>query len=403
MQSYAAYNFNADTPLDRYKKSDLLFLISVILLWGLGIFTLFFTSQNSGIRYFNDSLHYVKRQLISSLAGFIGLLIFTFMNMRFIKKILPVIVFATIILCILTFIPGIGVEKNGARRWIRMPLNFTFQPSDLCKFALVLFLGNMFDKQSQIQNPEEKSVLPSVVGLFVFVGIVVFQKDLSTAVFLMALGLLLFFVSGSKLLWVIPVSPLLLIALATFIGTEEYRVNRIKGFLHPGEGLTTFNYQAIAAKKAICSGGLIGNGIGSGLFRINKIPEVQADYIFAGWVEAFGLIGVVIYFAILIFFAWRGFKISSKCSNRFAAYASFGCVACIVAQSLVNIAVVCGVIPSTGIPLPFFSLGGSSIIVTLTMCGFVLNASRCDDLDESFSANEKVNINEYINVELGDI
>lgn len=403
MQSYSAYNFKADTPLDRYKKSDLLFLVSVILLWGLGIFTLFFTSQYSGAKHFNDPLYYVKRQIICSGVGFVGFLLFSFLNMRFIKKILPVIVFVTIILCILTRVPGIGVEKNGAYRWIRMPFKFTFQPSDLVKFAMVLFLANMFDKQSKILNPEDKSVLPSVVGLFVFAAVVAIQKDLSTTAFILLLGLIMFIVSGAKLLWLLPASPLMAGAIALFIGLNEYRMNRLRGFFHPGEGTTTFNYQSIAAKKAICAGGLIGNGIGSGLYRIHSIPEVQSDYIFAGWAEAFGLIGVIIYFVILFIFAWRGFKIAKQSSNRFVSYASFGFTACIVVQSLLNIAVVCGAVPSTGIPLPFFSLGGSSIIVTLTMCGFIMNASRCDDIDDEYSANEKVNINEYLNVELGDI
>lgn len=404
MQGYNSYNFNADTPLERYKKSDMGFLISIILLWGLGIFTLFFCSQNSGARYFNDSLYYVKRQLICSVVGFVGMLFFAFLNMRLIRKILPWIVIGTLVMCLLTFVPGISEEKNGARRWLKMPLNFTFQPSELVKFSLVLFLANAFDKQEQILDPEEKSVLPSVIGLFVFVCVIFCQKDFSTGVFIFALGILLFIVSGAKMKWILPVSPLVIAGGALLICLEPYRMQRIMGFFRPSEGAATFNYQRIAARKAIASGGLIGNGIGSELFRLNSIPEVQADYIFAGWAEAFGLLGVIVYFVILGFFAWRGFKIAKNCTNRFAAYASLGCVASIVAQSVVNIAVVGGVFPSTGIPLPFFSLGGSSIIVTLTMCGFVLNASRCDDIDDyDVKSNEKININDYISVELGDI
>ncbi len=405
MQDFGTYNFNADTPLERYKKSDMGFLMSIILLWGLGIFTLFFCSQNSGARYFDDSLYYVKRQLICSGVGFAGMLFCAFFNLRLLKKLVPVIVVVTFIMCILVFIPGISEEKNGARRWLKMPLNFTFQPSELVKFVIVLFLAKEFDHQASIENPEEKSVLKSVMGLLLFVGIVVFQKDFSTSVFIFCLGFLMFIVTGAKIRWILPASPLILGAGALFICLEPYRMQRIAGFFNKTDGTSSFNYQTIKAKQAICSGGLIGNGIGSELFRLNSIPEVQADYIFAGWTEAFGLLGVICYFVILGVFAWRGFRIASKCSNRFAAYASFGCVASIVAQSVANIAVVSGVLPSTGIPLPFFSLGGSSIIVTLTMCGFILNASRCDDGDGYLNSDIKKsqNINDYLSIELGDI
>ncbi|MCQ2573803.1 MAG: putative lipid II flippase FtsW [Treponema sp.] len=407
MQGYGTYNFNADTPLERYKKSDMGFLMALILLWGLGIFTLFFCSQNSGVRYFNDSLYYVKRQLICSAVGFVGMMIFSFLNIRIIRKLIPIIVIITLIMCVCTFIPGISEEKNGARRWLKMPMNFTFQPSELVKFVLVIFLANAFDKQHEIEDPDEKSrfLFITLIGFIVFVGVVICQKDFSTGVFILALGLLLYIVSGTKMKWLIPVAPLLLLLGILLVCLEPYRLQRISGFFNRSQGVATYNYQTIKARNAICSGGFIGNGIGSDLFRLNSIPEIQADYIFAGWVEAFGLMGVVIYFVILGVFAWRGFRISSKCNNRFAAYASLGCVASLVAQSIVNIAVVCGVLPSTGIPLPFFSLGGSSIIVSLTMCGFVLNASRCDDIEDDYyiKRNNNQNVNDYLSIELGDI
>ena len=168
-----------------------------------------------------------------------------------------------------------------------------------------------------------------------------------------------------------------------FITSEQYRIDRIIAFLKPDEGIHTFNYQSIAAKRAISAGGAWGSGIGVGLIQSNRIPEVQADYIFAGWAEAMGLFGVAIYFATLGVFAWRGFKTAIVCKNRFASYSAFGFVLMISAQSIVNCAVVCGALPSTGIPLPFFSLGGSSIITTLCMCGFIVNASRINSGNDS--------------------
>jgi cell division protein FtsW len=176
------------------------------------------------------------------------------------------------------------------------------------------------------------------------------------------------------------------------ITSEQYRVERIIGYLNPNEGTSSFNYQVIASKNAVSAGGFWGMGIGRGLSKLDSIPEVQADYIFAGWAEAMGYIGVVLYFVLLVFFAYRGYKTAFKNPDKFSALSTFGCVSAIVLQSLVNTMVVCGLLPTTGINLPFFSLGGTSIIVTLAMCGFIVNASRCEKIDEKNVESDEINI-----------
>ena len=377
------YNFTAQRPSEGYHKCDIGFLVAVLLLWGLGIFTMFFCSQNYAARFFdNDAFYFVKRQLVCSAVGFVLFFIFLFMDMKTMKNAVFYLVIITLVLCALTFIKPLSIEKNGARRWIKMPFNFSFQPSELVKLTLVLYLSSYFDKQFEIENKEDRDVLPCV-GIFIgMVALVLFQKDFSTSFFLTIIGVLLFFVSGSKLKWFFPFMLLALPLLFLIITSEQYRIERIIGFLRPNEGGASFNYQVNAAKNAITAGGIWGAGIGRGLSKLNSIPEVQADYIFAGWSEAMGYVGVVLYFCLLGFFGWRGYRTSFKCPNRFAAYGSFGCVSVILLQSIINCMVVCGLLPSTGIPLPFFSVGGSSIMITLAMCGFVLNASRCDEMDD---------------------
>ncbi|MBQ9494428.1 MAG: cell division protein FtsW [Treponema sp.] len=376
------YVFLADKPIEAYRKSDVGFVACMILLCGIGIFALFVCSQNYAQRMFGNPYYFIKRQLVSIAIGFAGFIIFASLNMKIIRKLIPFIVLGTLVLCVLTFVPGISVERNGARRWLRMPFAFTLQPSEFAKFAVVLFLANLFDKQSRIENPAEKSVLPAVAGFTLFSVVIILQRDFSTGVFVFLIGLIMFFASGAKLTWFFPALLLIIPTVIFLILQEPYRIERIIAFLRPMEGVRTYNYQSIAAKRAISAGGFWGAGIGSGLIWINTIPEVQADYIFAGWTEAMGFFGVIMYFALLCAFAWRGYASSFSCMNRFAALASFGCVTIIVLQSLVNTAVVCGALPTTGIPLPFFSLGGSSIIITLSMCGFVVNASRCTEDEE---------------------
>ena len=375
------FNFFAEKPSSTYRKSDSHFLILVILLWGIGIVTLYFCSMTYGLRFHQNPFHSTQRQLVSSFIGLLFMIFFAVIDIKKLRNILPFIVLGSLFLCILTFIPGIGVERNGARRWIRIPYFSTFQPSEAIKFSMVLYLANLFDKQRNCLE-EERSDFPAVIGLVVFGGIVFAQQDFSTGIFIIGSGLLLFFVSGVKLKMFIPLAGLAIPFFALFILLEPYRVNRIVGFLAPDSYEQTLNWQVNGAKRAIIDGGLFGQGIGTGLTKLGGVPEIQSDYIFAGWAEAMGLFGVAVYIAILSAFAYRVIKISLHCGNYFAALSSFGFGMMIVLQSLVNIGVAGGVLPSTGIPLPFFSSGGSSIIFTLAMCGFILNASRIEEGNE---------------------
>lgn len=372
------YRFLPERSVVSYRKSDTSFIISVILMWGIGIFTLFVCSSSYAKAALDDSMYFVKRQLIASGVGFAGLLFFAICPADKQRKILPAMVFLTLVLCIMTFIPGLQYERNGALRWIKMPF-FTFQPSELLKFIIVIFLANYFDKYLRKDDfDEEKNVGPAVVILVLFVSIVFAQKDFSTGLFVLFIGLLMFYIAKVKMLWIIPFCILAVPAIILMILTEQYRVNRIAAFLNPDEYVQSFNFQSIASKKAVITGGFWGQGIGDGLEKLNNIPEVQSDYIFAGWTEAMGFIGVIFYFVLLIFFVSRAIIIALKCPDRFSAFGTFGCTAVIFFQSLMNVSVVCGIVPTTGIPLPFFSNGGSSIIVTLCMCGFIINASRVD-------------------------
>ena len=369
------FSIVADRPLEKYKKCDISLILLSVLLWGIGMFTLFVCSGNYGIRAFNDSLYFVKRQLISSCLGFMLFIVFATFSLDAIKRLLPLMVVTALLLSVMTFIPGVGIEVNGARRWIRLGF-MTFQPSEMVKFVIVLYLANYFEKQAKIIDSFDKTVFPAVLVSFIMVGSIAMQSDLSTSVFVAALAILLFIASGSKIFWLLPVMSIVVPLSALFIFLEPYRLNRIIGFLDQGSYLQTLNYQTYAARRAISAGGFWGQGLGSGLSRINSIPEIQSDYIFAGWAESMGYFGVLIYFLILILFAWRGLHCSLTTKSRFASVAAFGFIVSIVAQSVMNVAVVGGVIPTTGIPLPFFSSGGSSILFTLATCGFLVNASR---------------------------
>ena len=355
------------------------FVVSVILLLGLGLITLYASSTSYATRVFDDSFYFVKRQLISSGIGLLLLGIASIINLNFVRKILPIIFISTIIFCFMTFLPFIGVERNGARRWIKLPLLGTFQPSEIAKLTIILFLANFFDKKHNILKESGFNIGQAVVGLFFTVLIVFLQDDFSTAFFIMIVGLLMFFVAGIKLGWFLGFCVFSLPIVILFIFTESYRVKRLIAFFNPEQYSHGVNYQINASRRAISSGGFWGEGLGSGLKRVTGIPEVQADFIFAGWSEAMGFIGVILFFALIFYFAWRGYKIAFHCEDKFRSYTAFGIVTSIVLQTLLNCGVVCGALPATGIPLPFFSSGGSSLIITLLMCGVVINISKFDN------------------------
>ena len=399
----ADYNFVPERSSVIYRKSDTSFIISVILMWGIGMFTLLVCSANYGKATHDNAFYFFNRQLIASGVGFAGLLFFAICPLNKLRKMLPVMCLMTIVLCLMVFVPGIRYERNdGAHRWIKMPV-FTFQPSEVLKLMIILFLANFFDKYCRKEDgAEDKTVSPAVVALVLSVSIVIFQKDFSTSIFILCLGLIMFYIAKAKMMWLLPFCVLAIPAIILAVLTEQYRVNRIAAYINPNEFSQTFNFQVNWSKRAITAGGFWGQGIGDGLKKLNNIPEIQSDYIFAGWAEAMGLIGVIAYLVLLIMFTYKAVRIALKCPDRFAAFATFGCAAAIFVQSMINIGVVSGILPSTGIPLPFFSCGGSSIIVTLCMCGFIINASKCDSdtLYSEKSASQDSSSKDYENLDV---
>ncbi len=365
-----------EIPAERSGHIDTAFLISVILLWGFGTVTLFITSTNVAVRIFDDALYFVKRQMLYSIAGFALMTLFAVFPLETLRRVLPKLAFGSFMLCLMVFLPVIGVERNAARRWIRMPLFGTFQPSETAKFVVILFLANLFTKQIDSEGDVQIKLFAPVTGLGLFVAVIFLQKDFSNGAFMLAIGIVLFFVAGLRIRWFLSLCIFIVPITILFICTEPYRVNRLIAFLCPGYDIYGLNYQSNMSRLAINAGELFGKGFGSGLIRINRIPEVQSDYIFAGWTEAMGFVGVLSYFVLLFFFAWRGFRASITTTDRFGSYCAFGATASVIMQSLLNCGIVCNAFPATGIPLPFFSSGGSSLLITFIMSGIILQISR---------------------------
>ena len=355
------------------------FVISVILLLGFGLITLYASSVICVTNPFKSPSHYVNKQLIFTGIGLVLLTFFSLINLNFIRKLLPIIFIGTLVLCALTILPFIGLEKNGARRWFALPIIGSFQPSEFAKFAVVIFLANFFAKKHDSLKESGFNIAPAVFGLFSTVLLVFLQDDFSTAFFIMLVGLSMFFIAGIKLSWFAGFCAFTLPIVILLIFTNSYRVERLIAFFNPEQFSHGKNYQVNSSQRAISAGGFFGQGFGSGLKRVSGIPEVHTDFVFAGWAEGMGFLGVILFFCVIAYFAWRGYRIAFRCNDKFRSYTAFGLVTCIVLQTLLNCGVVCGALPSTGITLPFFSSGGSSLIVTLIMCGVIINVSKFDN------------------------
>ncbi|MBI9105115.1 MAG: putative lipid II flippase FtsW [Spirochaetales bacterium] len=356
-------------------QSDFILILTIILLAGCGFSALFSASYSYAGRYFNDSFLFIRKQLILGAVGTsLGFAAYK-MPKDFIRRYTPLLLVGTMFLILLTFIPGLGEEVLGARRWIFL-FGFSFQPSELAKLAVILYLANIFDKKKDRMNDLVNTIIPPLIITAVVISLVLMQNDFSTAVFILLVGLVMFFMAGVSILYflyliiaIIPLSVMLLF-------TKPHRVERLIAFINPETDPVGSGYQVIAARSALESGGLWGAGIGNGLKKLGGLPEVHSDFIFASTAEEVGFIGVMSIILLFLGFASRGFIRGYRSASRYDFLLSFGLTFCILYQALFNLAVVSGLVPATGIPLPFFSSGGSSLIVTLIMCGLLLGVTR---------------------------
>lgn len=359
------------------ERNDTTLLILLILIVGVGLGTLFSASYYYGGKRFDDPFYFFFRQM--SFVGIGGVLAFIASRIPLnglIKK-TPLLLGITFILMLATFIPGLRHSIMGANRWISLA-GYTFQPSELVKLTLIVYLSAIFSKKNDRLDDVVNSIIPPLLVVLFFTALIYLQNDFSTAFFVIMVSLLLFFVAGIKFRYFLFLFSIVLPLASILVLTKEYRVRRVIAFLDPNSDPIGTGYQVIAAQNALASGDFWGRGFGMGTEKFGGLPEAHSDFIFAVFAEEMGFIGVV--FAIVLFLALavRGYALALQyeAHDRFSFMLSLGLTSCLVFQALVNMAVVAGMLPATGLPLPFFSHGGSSMVVSLIMAGLLLNLSR---------------------------
>lgn len=349
-------------------RFDFLLLGIILTLTLFGVLMVYDASVVEAFRDFSDKYYFARLQMMWALIGFAGLFIASFIPLKLIKTLaLPFFAF-TVILLIAVLIPGVGSQVQGARRWISFG-SFNLQPSEIVKLGFIVYLATWLEKRQHFW--------PFVILLSIILVLVMAQPDLGTSVILMSTGMSMYFLSGA------PLGSLALLAVTGFAGglglilVSPYRKERLLTFLNPttGDPLGA-SYHIRQVLIALGSGGLLGLGVGRSRQKYEYLPEATTDSIFAVMAEEVGFVGAVIVIALFLWLIFRGFRIARNAQDPFSGLLASGITAWIGIQALLNLSAMVALVPLTGIPLPFISYGGSSLVTLLTAAGLLLNISR---------------------------
>jgi cell division protein FtsW len=356
-------------------RGDALLLLILIAMIGIGLSVLFSASAYYAERLFADPYYFFKRQLLWVILGAVAAVIAAHLPLAVLRQGTPLVVAAALVLTVLTFVPGIGQPIMGARRWLFL-FGQSFEPSEVVKFSVVLYLASIFSKKQDRINDPVNSLLPPLLVVSLFVTLIYLQNDFSTAFFILLIALAMFLIAQVRIIYFILLSLLFVPVGGMLLFTKAHRVRRLMAFLNPLADPSGSGYQVIAAQTAFVSGGFWGRGLGRGVKKLGGLPEAHSDFIYAVVGEEAGFLGAVLVLLLFALLAWRGYSLALRGKDSFTRYLAFGITSTITLQALLNIAVAIGLVPATGIPLPLFSSGGSSMLMTLIMGGLLLNLSR---------------------------
>lgn len=359
-------------PKVKMGSIDFVLFSTIMLLVAIGIVMVYSASSYTAFFNYKDSMYFLKKQGVAAIIG-ITVMFFTIkIDYHLLKKFTGILMILTVILLCLVFaFPAI----NGAKRWI--DLKFTsIQPSEIAKYIVVLYMAKSIEnKGERIQN-FFYGIVPYFIVSGLYAGLVLAEKNLSIAAVIMIVTLIMIFVGGSKISHLIASVGSVGVLGVIFILIEPYRLDRLKYFRNPWLDPRDKGYQLIQSLLALGSGGIWGLGLGKSRQKCFYIPEPHNDFIFAIIGEELGLVGCIFIIALFVIFIWRGIKVAINAKDVFGTLLATGITSVIAIQAIINIAVVTGAMPVTGVPLPFISYGGSAIMFNLAAMGILLNISR---------------------------
>lgn len=357
------------------KKFNLLLFLSILAISIFGLIMIYSASYIWAEYKFHDPFKFVKNQGLFFLIGVVLMIMISKIDYQLYRKYSNKILGLCVILLILVLIPGIGTVRNGSRSWFGIA-SFGIQPSEAAKLGLIIFASKYLSNSSKFIRSYKQGVFPILGVVFLFFGLIMLQPDLGTGMIIVVSIISLLFIAGVNMKFFIGGGLLGVIGVIILILIAPYRMDRITSFVDPWKDPLGTGFQIIQSLYAIGPGGLLGTGFLKSIQKQFYLPEPQTDFIFSIIAEEFGIVGAIFVAGLFLFIIYRGLKISLNCKDSFAKYLSFGMTFQLAFQAMMNLMVVIGMIPVTGVTLPFLSYGGSSLLITMFGIGIILNISR---------------------------
>ena len=362
-------------------RMDLPFLLLTLLLTVMGLVMLFSASFPSANYETGDPTFYLKRQGLFALLGLAAMVVMSRMNYQKLRRYSVLLVGISLFLLLLVLVPGLGINENGATRWLGKKGVLTFQPSEIAKLAVIVYFADSISKKKTLMETFKYGIRPYMLVLGVYAILMLLEPHLSGTILIVGTGVVLMIVGGIKKQWALGGIAAVTAVGFTYVklvesGIISYGANRIQMWKNPFIDPLDDGYQMCQSLIAIGSGGLTGVGLGKSRQKFLYLPEEHNDFIFAVVCEELGLIGAALVMLVFALMILRGFWIALQARDRFGALLVVGIMTQIGLQTFFNIAVVTGFVPATGISLPFFSYGGTALALQLFEMGIVLSVSR---------------------------
>ncbi|MBE5741246.1 MAG: putative lipid II flippase FtsW [Clostridiales bacterium] len=355
------------------KKNSLIILFCTLALAIFGCVMVYSASKYSATVNYGDEFFYLKKQILGVVIGLVGLIICSFVNHKVYRKFYWIFYFVGLVFLILVFIPGLSRTSYGATRWIGIG-SFTIQPSEIAKFCLVFFLAGYLADGDKLSKVKHILITLSLGGAYCI--LIMLEPNMSITMCVAFTLIFMLFIGGMRLkvfgMMIVPAIALVVV----LILMEPYRLSRLVAFINPWENPLDEGYQLIQSLYAIGSGGVWGVGLFNSRQAELFLPFSESDFIFSITAEELGFIGCIVLCMIFLTLIITIFKVGMRAANKFSAFLCFGIAAIISIQVVLNIAVVTGSIPPTGLPLPFISAGSTSLLVFMSAIGVVLNVDR---------------------------
>ncbi|MCD5390679.1 putative lipid II flippase FtsW [candidate division NPL-UPA2 bacterium] len=356
------------------KSSCLLFLLTFTLA-GIGLVAIYSTSAISAGERFGDSAFFLKRQMLWMGLGLAFMLLAMVTKYELLKVLSKPLLLLSVLLLIMVLLPQFGREAGGARRWLRVG-GFSIQPSEMARLAIILYLSAYLARKQDRVKELWRGLLAPLLVLGVVTGLILLQPDLGTSLLIGLVALILLFVAGVRLIYLAGIGFSSLPALYLLITRVPYRQRRILAFLDPWKDPRGVGYQITQSFMALGSGGLSGIGLGESRQKLFYLPAAHTDFIFSIIGEELGFIGTAAILILFLIFIWTGMRIAYRAPDLFGHLLGVGITAAIGLQAIINVGVATGSLPTKGIPLPFISFGGSSLLLNMVGVGLLLNISR---------------------------